>query len=126
MRRSSRKGRPGHHQAGEAELVDAFFSENQERTGERKLAQLCREVFRILAQAIPGDLADPVLDGVCVGEVRPAPDASRLAVAIHAPPGADARTVIERLTRLRGQLRSEIAAALQRKRTPELCFEVAP
>ncbi len=93
---------------------------------ERRLKQLCREVHRVLAQILPGGVADPVLDSLSVEDVVPAPDGSRLAVRVHIGVGADPALVLERLGRLKGYLRSEIAAAVQRKRTPDLAFEVAP
>ena len=106
---------------GDDELVD-FFGEQQARAespaADRKLKQLCREVYRVLTQA--------VLDSASIVDVRPAPDASRLAVQVHVEEGADPEEVLERLQKLKGYLRSELAAAIQRKRTPELVFEVAP
>jgi len=97
---------------------------NDNRSNDRKLAQLCREAHRVLAQVLPGEVDDPILAGVTVIDVRPAPDASRLAVGVALAPGDEVAVVLERLGRLRGMLRSELAAALARKRTPEIVFEV--
>jgi ribosome-binding factor A len=92
---------------------------------DRKLGPLCREVFRVLSQALP-DPEDPLLGGVAVVDVQPAPDASRLMVLLQLEPGADPQAVRAQLIERRGQLRAEIAAAVQRKRTPELVFQLLP
>jgi ribosome-binding factor A len=116
----------------DASLVDRFFSEvssHQEAAGaaadspaaERKCKQVCREVFRVLAQAEP---RDPLLAGMLIMEVSPAPDASRLAVWVRLGEGVDVEAARAALTRWKGGLRAEIAQALQRKRTPELVFDV--
>jgi len=88
---------------------------------DRKCKQVCREVYRVLAQAVPGD---PCLDGMIVLEVVPAPDASRLAILVELAPGTNVDEARAALSRWKGGLRAEIAQALQRKRTPELVFEV--
>jgi ribosome-binding factor A len=115
----------------DASLVDRFFSDvsNQEAEGaaagspaaERKCKQVCREVFRVLAQAEP---RDPLLAGLVILEVEPAPDASRLAVRVLLGPDVDMEAARAALSRWKGGLRAEIAQALQRKRTPELVFDV--
>lgn len=92
---------------------------------ERKTRQLCREVERTLVCAL-GDCSDELVRELVVVGVEPAPDASRLAVRVAMPSGgADARLVIERLERMRGHLREQIARAVSRKRAPELTFELA-
>jgi ribosome-binding factor A len=85
---------------------------------DRKLKQLCREVFRVLSQCD--------LDGASVVDVQPAPDGSRLAVQLAVEPGTDIAFLLERLEHKKGELREEIASAIQRKRTPLLVFEVLP
>jgi ribosome-binding factor A len=118
MRKRSR----GRHAAegGDEALIDRFFGESEgpsRRTAERREKQLCREVFRVLAESIT--CAEIV-------EVRPFPDTSRLAVAVRFWPGDDASSVLERLRCDKGRLRADIARSLQRKRTPDLYFEAAP
>jgi ribosome-binding factor A len=87
---------------------------------DRKLKQICREVYRVLSQCD--------LEGATVIDVWPAPDGSRLAVKLALEPGADADAdaVLARLEQRKGSFRAEIAAALQRKRTPLLAFHVVP
>lgn len=92
---------------------------------DRKLQQLCRQVERALSYVVPGELADPALADLSVASVRPGPDASRLMVWLRTSrPIADAPLILERLERARGKLRSEVAAAVTRKRAPELAFHL--
>lgn len=94
-------------------------------TTDRKLQQLCRQVERALSYVVPGELGDPMLAGLSVASVRPGPDASRLMVWFRTNrPIADAPQILERLERARGKLRSEVAAAVTRKRAPELAFHL--
>jgi ribosome-binding factor A len=92
---------------------------------ERKLQQLCRQVERALAYVVPGGLADPVLQDLSVAAVRPAPDASRLMIWFRTgQPATEMPQILERLERVRRLLRSEVAAAVTRKRAPELAFHL--
>ena len=93
----------------------------------RKTKQVCKEVLRTLAYAL-GASGDEEVQQMVVVAVEPAPDATRLMVTICSPRStpSDVSRLIARLVALRGPLRAEIAAALQRKRTPELAFRVAP
>jgi ribosome-binding factor A len=64
-----------------------------------------------------------------VVSVTPAPDASRLLVTVEPVPpagAADPGLVLARLGRASGWLRSEVAAAVTRKRAPVLTFRLAP
>lgn len=104
------------------DAADPF--EDDRGLAKRKLRQLCRQVERALSTAL-GD--QPELLDLLVDQVLPWPNASRLLVAVRpAEPGAelDRLEVLERLDRSRGELRSVVASAICRKRTPELCFEV--
>jgi ribosome-binding factor A len=86
---------------------------------DRKTAQLCAQVRRALDLAFLGVCADPVLQDVEVLDVSPAPDASRLRVRVGA--GTE---VGPRLEQARGLLTAEVAAAIRRRKVPELVFEV--
>lgn len=100
------------------------YSDLQAKT-DRKLQQLCRQVERALSYVVPGDLGDPALQDLSIASVLPAPDASRLLVCINttrAP--SEAPLILERLERARGRLRREVAAAVTRKRAPELVFRL--
>ena len=108
---------------GEATEVELFFGENEvaghNPAADRKLRQLCREAYRVLS-------GTALLDWLEVIAVEPAPDASRLAVIVRVPSELPVREALELLARRRGELRDELAQAVQRKRAPELAFEVVP
>jgi len=110
-------------------LIETFFAESREPGGsrgdDRKLKQLARELFRVLSQAL-AELADPRLESALLMEVRPAPDASRFAIQVSAGMHARVVDVEAALEAARGHLRGELAAALARKRIPDLVFEVLP
>jgi len=126
---SNKRGRRGVHGATDAELIETFFAESRDHGGsrgdDRKLKQLARELFRVLSHAL-AELADPRLESAFVMEVRPAPDASRFAVQVSAGMHARVVDVEAALEAARGHLRGELAAALARKRIPDLMFEVLP
>ncbi len=89
--------------------------------------QLCSQVQRTLDQVLSGELDDDRLRDVYVVQVTPAPDANCLLVTV-APLGfaKDFRPdeVMARLAANSGRMRSELARAINRKKTPELLFRV--
>lgn len=95
------------------------------RRGDRKVRQLCRQVQEAVGEAL-STLDDDVLMDVWVCDVTPAPDASRLAVLVRGPRDKPPELVKERLERVAGYLRTEVAQAITRKRAPTLTFEVLP
>lgn len=106
-----------------------FFDDtHNDSRGERKVQQLCREVERTLSCALAA-CGDDQLRNLIVMAVDPAPDGSRLLVSLCPALGTldvDVGALRQRLQDVRGFLRSEVAAAIQRKRTPELAFQVVP
>jgi ribosome-binding factor A len=93
---------------------------------ERKLVQLCGQVAEALGYAL-GSAEDPLLNDLLVASVEPDIGARRLRVTVFPPvwPGdAHAAAVRARLERATGFLRSEVAASIHRKRTPELVFRL--
>jgi ribosome-binding factor A len=95
------------------------------RRGDRKERQLCRQVREAVGEAL-STLDDDVLIDVWVCDVTPAPDASRLAVLVRGPRDKPPELVKERLERVSGYLRTEVAQAITRKRAPTLTFEILP
>lgn len=89
-----------------------------------KAQRLCRQVEEVLALALAG-CGDAALLGVRVRGVAPAPTPGRLLVLIEAP-DTEPIEALRALGRAQGLLRREIAAAIRRKRTPELVFRWAP
>ncbi len=90
-----------------------------------KDAQLCRAVRDTLSLVLAESM-DPRLSSLFVMEVVPAPDASRLAVRVEAPRELDPDEVRDVLEGMVPELRSEIADAVERKKTPGLTFVVIP
>ena len=101
----------------------AFLSSQTDRKAERKTRQLCREVRDALGLALSG-LEDGTLAGAWVADVLPGADASQLRVVVVSSMQSNADATYQALRRAAGLLRSEVAAAINRKRTPQLSFEV--
>ncbi len=92
----------------------------------RKQLQLCRQVGRTLSEVLAG-CGDEVLQELEVAGVTPAAGAGRMLVTLR--PSASAtprnRAVIDaRLARAHGMLRGEVATAVNRRKAPELLFQV--
>ncbi len=97
------------------------------RKEQRKARQLCAQVADTLNLVLSGECNDDLLRNLQVVSVEPAPDASQLLVTVGAAvPGQplDPAEVLVRLNAVAGKLRSEVAAAITRKRTPKLLFRV--
>ena len=97
------------------------------RKGDRKVRQLCSQVAETLSQVLSGECGDELLQSLLVVSVDPGRDAAQLVVTVSASlPGemVDAREVSARLAKVMGKLRSEVAAAITRKRAPTLVFRV--
>jgi len=95
-----------------------------DRRPDRKLEQLCKQVARDLQlslSALPG--AEEMI-GVTVCAVVPAPNAGRLRVLLIVPDPRHQSEVAAIVQRYAGRLRAEVAAAISRRRTPELVFEI--
>lgn len=76
---------------------------------------------------LSGEITDEVLEGLVVVSVAPIAGPSILLVEVALPP--DKReiataTILEHLSTASGFLRREIAAAISRKKTPQLTFNV--
>jgi len=94
---------------------------------DRKAKQLCRQVAETLDQVLSGEIGDDLLRGLRVSSVMPAPDSTRLLVTLYADCDAgdfNRNDIEQRLAARQGQLRSEIAAAITRKKTPILIFNL--
>jgi len=94
----------------------------------RKALQLCSQIAETLHCVLQGECDDEVLRDLLVQSVEPAPDSTRVLVTVCLSPAAPDRTpveVLERLHQAYGTLRSEIASAIHRRKTPELMFRLA-
>jgi ribosome-binding factor A len=90
--------------------------------------QLCTQVQRTVEQVILGDLDDDVLRNLHVVSVVPAPDDSRLLVTVGPFASGvpiDPVRVMEHLGAASAHIRTEVAAAITRKRAPTLIYQVA-
>lgn len=92
----------------------------------RKRSQLCRQVAETLNEALASQRDDALRDLEVIA-VEPGPDPTRLLVTVRPLPGApdDPAALLDRLERARGRLRTEIAAAITRRRTPEIDWRLA-
>lgn len=107
----------------------AFFKPPRGRGNNRKVRQLCAQVVRALGLALAADFGDPALQELVVESAAPAPDASRLKVILRAPSAHSTAALADletRVARVHGRLRREVAAAITRKRAPELTLLILP
>ncbi len=95
---------------------------NAPKQASRKGQQLCAQVKDALQGAL-GECADEVLRDLTLLGVEPAPHTGRLRVLLAAGE-ADPHAATEALHRASGFLRAAVAAAVSRRYTPELVFEV--
>tara|TARA_R110002072_G_scaffold120757_3_gene254102 strand:- start:3937 stop:4416 length:480 start_codon:yes stop_codon:yes gene_type:complete len=110
-----------------------FFKSHSDRNKrDRKTQQLCQQVEQTLSLVLSGEFSDELLQSLIVESVIPAPNASQLVVTVSAASShedgrvmsLDPSVVLERLDRVTGRLRSEVAASITRKRAPSLKFRV--
>jgi ribosome-binding factor A len=96
-------------------------SDTQHKPAGRKALQLCAQVRRALDYALAAECGDPLLVDLEVVNVTPAPNSGRLLVTVRRR-AADAEELNAALRRAVGKLRCAVAAAINRKMTPELAF----
>ncbi|MCX4247827.1 ribosome-binding factor A [Paraliomyxa miuraensis] len=125
--RGHRRGRPSEHAPS---LSSVFFSaaphgrsRGPRGSANNKSRQLCRQVQRRLDLALC-ELDDPLLQGLWVQSVEQEPGGRALVVEVVTSDPAAVAPTLARLDAARGWLRSEVAAAIHRKRTPYLQFVV--
>ncbi len=85
--------------------------------------RLCRQITETLMLAI-SDAPDPLVANAKVLLVRPRKANKSVTVRVAVTDDVDQRLLQERLKGCEGWLRSEIAAAISRKRVPRLIFEI--
>lgn len=104
-----------------------FCNKRKPRSKHRKAFQLCRQVSDTLQLVLTG--GDPVLEGLAVVDVVPAPDSRRMLVilGVDSEVISSATQVEEIMVCLREhtpRLRSEVARSISRRKTPQLVFEI--
>lgn len=100
-----------------------FDRHDTNRPRERKTRMLCAQVADCLQLALDG-IGDDDLQELWLQGVEPFPDAGTLRVTLLVGAGAHLARANAALARAAGFLRSEIAAAISRKRVPQLVFRV--
>ena len=104
-----------------------FFKPPRRDKRSIKDLQLSNQVRQCLELVIEDHILDICPGGCMIYAVEPAPDATRMLVTVAvADKNRDA--VRDRLAEVEvmGELRTEVAGAIHRKRTPELRFMVIP
>jgi ribosome-binding factor A len=97
------------------------------KVANRKALQLCGQIAQTLQAVLAGECGDDLLRELRVESVVPAPTSARLLVTLMlATPGAGVpvAAVLARLHAAQGLLRGEVAAAINRRRVPELTFRL--
>lgn len=95
---------------------------------DRKGAQLCAQVRRTLEFVVPEVLASTSW-GVLVLDVQPSPNTSHLLVLLQStvPLSDEDRLALEQeVARYSGPIRTAVAQAINRRKTPSLTFRVIP
>lgn len=94
------------------------------RRAHHKSLQLCRQVFQAVSDGL-AESGDELLQALVVESVLPAPSTARLCVSVYLyDDDIDHDDIMQRLRAERWALRQEVAAAIHRRRTPELTFKV--
>jgi ribosome-binding factor A len=100
-----------------------FFKKPAEKVTNRKALQLCGQVAKTLSLVL-WECGDDVLRELAVEAVQAAPTSVRLLVTLSAPDGTDEATVLRHVEKAAAWMRQEVAAAINRRKTPELTFRV--
>jgi len=103
-----------------------YFRPAANSSRRRKTRQLCSQIAQALSMILASEFDDELLLGLTVLAVEPAPNESQFLVILQSdqaePPVRE--EILRRLSQATGFLRSEIAAAITRKRAPQLLFRL--
>ena len=104
-----------------------FLRDRSGKKTNRKALQLCGEVAKTLSYALAWEMGDDLLSLLQVNAVVPAPNCARLLVTVSLAAPAEGEVssaqVLERLGQVKGRLRALVAAAVHRRRVPDLAFQ---
>ena len=100
-----------------------FFKKEAGKVSNRKALQLCGQIAKTL-RLVLWECGDDVLRELAVEAVQPAPTSVRLLVSLSTPDGLDQALARQRIEKAAGLLRSAVATAINRRKTPELIFRV--
>ncbi len=104
-----------------------FKSARQRDPDHRKARQLCRQVQKTLDLVLSGATGDDLLTSLRIVSVTPGRDSSRLLVIVAADVSReqfDRARIETQLALIQGRLRGEVSAAITRKKTPLLTFQL--
>lgn len=110
--------------------LDPRFDDKRDQKRDKqsyKTQQLCKQIEETLALVIGGEIADKRFDSIHIDRVIPAPDAAQLCVQLRADRLLTKPEILaaeQLIGMLEGAIRSEIAKAITRKRTPRLKFVI--
>ena len=104
---------------------DGAYASSRRKQDAGRTASLCARVQRTL-ETVLDELSDERLSGVFVEDVTPLPAGGCLLVTLRRTPGTEAarEDTCAALAGAEGLLRTEVAAAIHRKRTPRLSYVV--
>ncbi len=94
---------------------------------DRKALQLCRQVERTLGLVLAGELNDDRVRDLLVLSVVPAPHSNHLLATLQAAEVLSHEELFrldQALAEHKGQIRSAIAADINRRKTPEITMRV--
>jgi len=106
-----------------------FYNKRKHNRKYRKVFQLCRQVADTLQMVLTD--GNEMLEGLTLIDVVPAPDSRRMLVILGLDPGViiksatEVELIMEQLQLETPRLRAEIARTINRKKTPNLVFEIA-
>ncbi len=106
-----------------------FYNKRKHSRKYRKVFQLCRQVNDTLQMVLTD--GNEMLDGLAIVDVVPAPDSRRMLVILGIDPSrviqsaAEVEQIMEQLQLESPRLRAEIARSINRRKTPNLVFEIA-
>jgi ribosome-binding factor A len=103
-----------------------YFKPATNHVRQRKTRQLCSQVAQALSLILSSEFDDDLLLGLTVLAVEPAPNESQLLVTLRSDcvEPSEREEILRRLSQATGFLRSEVAAAITRKRAPQLVFRL--
>lgn len=104
-----------------------FFGKSSRKKTNRKTLQLCSQVAQTLSVILSWESGSELLRNLVVEAVEPAPDSTRVLVSVSLAVTAEPCSLRQALACLQHSaawLRTEIAAAIHRKRVPQLVFRM--
>lgn len=109
------------------EIADSLIQRATAPRLDRKALQLCRQIERELSLILSGELNDDRVRDLLIVSVSPFPNINLLLVTLQAAEVCSQEELLKLdavLATHKATIRSEVAAAICRRKTPDLCFRV--